>query len=262
MKPIFSVVTVHFNQLALLKSTVENIISQEGFGNTIEYIIVDGLSSDGTVDYLHQFNFEKSIQKIIGRDNGIYDAMNKAIKIATGEYVIFINAGDRFSSNTVLAEIAATQPSADVIYGDTLISYEQFTRIAKAKSLSKFWQSLPFVHQSVLVKRDLLINNLFNTDYKYCADYAQLSSLYGAKSKFQYYSKTFSVILAGGASDKGRIKSTKEVFKISKLIFNLKLGQKLYFRTRLLLTRVSLFFKKILPNKTVQQITQHKYKNK
>ena len=62
MEPVFSVITVHFNQLPWLKSTVNNVLAQKGFGELIEYIIVDGLSNDGTLDYLHSLQFQNSIQ--------------------------------------------------------------------------------------------------------------------------------------------------------------------------------------------------------
>lgn len=260
MKPIFSVITVHFNQLALLKSTVENVISQEGFGELLEYIIVDGLSTDGTIDYLHQFNFEKSIHKIIERDKGIYDAMNKGIQKANGEYIIFINAGDQFYEQNALTQVSKQFADFNVLYGDTKINYENFSRTAKAKPLETFWKSLPFVHQSVIIKRSLLLNNLFNLNYTFCADYAQLATLYKTKTEFVYANKILSSITAGGTSDKQRIKATKEVFTIAKQIFGLTFWQKIFFRLKLLRGRMALFSKKILPQKTVQSITQRKYK--
>jgi len=260
MKPIFSVITVHFNQLPLLKSTVDNIMQQVGFGELIEYIIVDGLSNDGTLNYLHELKFEKSIHRIIGRDAGIYDAMNKGILAASGEYVVFINAGDQFYETDTLAKIYDGQKSFDVIYGDTEINYPDFSRIAKTKSLDNFWRSLPFVHQSVIVKRSLLTENLFDLNYKFCADYNQLSKLYSDKIEFVKYDSVISCITAGGTSDVQRIKSTKEVFTIAKKRFKLNLSQRFYFRMTLLKARLSSFAKKVLPKKSVEQITRRKYK--
>lgn len=259
MKPIFSVITVHFNQLALLKSTVENVISQEGFGDIIEYIIVDGMSTDGTIDYLHQFSFTKSIQKLIERDKGIYDAMNKAIKMANGEYIIFINAGDQLNDEKTLSDLYKINPTFQILYGDTKINYSDFSRIAKAKPLKDFWKSLPFVHQSVIVKRELLVNNLFNLDYKFCADYEQLSKLYATKIEFTYSNSIISQIQAGGASDKSRVYATKEVFKISKQTFKLNLFKKIWFRLKISKSRLALLAKVFLPQKAVNQATKIKY---
>ncbi|MBK9191855.1 MAG: glycosyltransferase [Crocinitomicaceae bacterium] len=220
MKPTFSVITVHFNQLPLLKSTVENIVSQQGFGEIIEYIIVDGLSMDGTIDYLHGLKAEKSIHRIIERDKGIYDAMNKGIKAATGEYIIFINAGDQLAESDTLVKIANAHKSFDVLYGDTEIAYETFTRFAHSKPLEKFWQSLPFVHQSVIVKREILLQNLFDLSYKFCSDYDQLSKLYADKIVFEKANQIISRITAGGASDVNAAEATREVFRISKKRFS------------------------------------------
>lgn len=260
MKPIFSVITVHFNQLSLLKSTAENVMQQVGFGDFIEYIIVDGLSNDGTLNYFHELQFEKSIHRIIERDKGIYDAMNKGILRASGEYIIFMNAGDQFYENDTLAKIYNANKAFNVLYGDTEIGYENFSRIAQTKPLNKFWQSLPFVHQSVLVRRALLLENLFNLNYKFCADYAQLSKLYLAKIVFEKHNQIISRITAGGASDAQRVKATKEVFSISKRQFKLGISQRIYFRIKLLKGRLSSFAKKILPKKSVSHITKHKYK--
>jgi len=259
MKPKFSVITVHFNQLPLLKSTVENVVSQKGFGKIIEYIIVDGLSMDGTIDYLHGLKVEKSIHRIIERDKGIYDAMNKAIKAANGEYIIFINAGDQLAETDTLAKIASSFPSFEILYGNTEIAYESFTRLAISNPLEKFWKSLPFVHQSVLVKKEILLNNLFETSYKYCADYNQLSKLYNDKIKFTRTDLTIARIIAGGTSDANAAAATKEVFQISKKRFNLILRQRIYFRLKIIKNKLNSSGKKNLPKSTVNALTKSKY---
>ncbi len=258
-KPTFSVITVHFNQLPLLKSTVENVVSQKGFGEIIEYIIVDGLSMDGTIDYLHGLKVEKSIHRIIERDKGIYDAMNKGILAATGEYIIFINAGDQLAESDTLAKIANSYKKFEVLYGDTEIAYETFTRTAHSKPVEKFWKSLPFVHQSVIVKRELLVANLFDLTYKYCSDYDQLSKLYVTKITFEKADQIISRITAGGASDVNAAAATREVFKISKKRFSLTLRQRIYFRTKIAKSRLASVGKKNLPKSTVNKITKRKY---
>lgn len=258
-KPTFSVITVHFNQLPLLKSTVENVVSQKGFGEIIEYIIVDGLSMDGTIDFLHGLKVEKSIHRIIERDKGIYDAMNKGIRAASGEYIVFINAGDQLAESDTLEKIANTYKNFDVLYGDTEIAYESFTRIAHSKPLEKFWQSLPFVHQSVIVKRELLVENLFDLSYKFCSDYDQLSKLFVAKITFKKIDQIISRITAGGASDVNAAAATREVFRISKKRFSLKLSQRIYFRSKIAKSRLAAIGKKNLPKGTVNKITKRKY---
>lgn len=259
MEPVFSVITVHFNQLASLKSTVSNVLMQKGFGEFIEYIIVDGLSSDGSIDFLHSLQFEKSIHKIVGKDKGLYDAMNKGITKASGKYCIFMNAGDQFASEDLLFRILSETPDADIIYGDTEISYPEYNRTALARPLSNFWKSLPFVHQSVLVKTDLLKTHPFDLHYRYCADYAQLARLYSEGKEFHYRSECFSIITAGGTSDLNRTAATREVFSLSKSIFKIGAVKKLNFRIRILWGGLVSRLKKILPSKVTGKLTRTKY---
>ncbi|MBK7130550.1 MAG: glycosyltransferase [Crocinitomicaceae bacterium] len=259
MEPVFSVITVHFNQLPWLKSTVNNVLAQKGFGELIEYIIVDGLSNDGTLDYLHSIQFQNSIHRIIGRDKGIYDAMNKGIAQAKGKYCIFMNAGDHFCEDDILFHIHTTVSEFDVLYGDTEINYHDFTRTAKALPLEKFWKSLPFVHQSVIVKTSLLKDHPFDLTWRYCADYEQLASLYKKNHSFQYLNKTISVVMAGGASDMNRTKATREVFSIAKKIFNIGFAKKINFRFRIFSGWLINGVKKILPKKANGKLARAKY---
>lgn len=259
MKPIFSVITVHFNQLSLLKSTVENILALEGFGEIIEYIVVDGMSTDGTINYLQHLCSEQPVRQLVERDKGIYDAMNKAISMASGRYVVFINAGDEVAEPGLLLKISEQVPAFDILYGHTLVAYEGFSRIAQAKPPETFWQGLPFVHQSVIIKRELLIQYPFNLTYKYCADYEQILKLYLAKVDFKKYNGVISRITAGGLSDKQRIRATKEVFSISQQLSGLNVLQKLYFRNKLLRDRLAVLAKKILPQKIINRLTRWKY---
>lgn len=259
MNPIFTVITVHYNQLPLLKSTVESVVAQRGFGDIIDYIIVDGLSQDGTSDYLHSLQFNNSIQKIVGRDKGIYDAMNKGILNAKGEYCIFMNAGDHFIEEDTLFKIHDSYPQFEILYGDTQIVYNDYTRVAKASTLNQFWKSLPFVHQSVIIKTSLLKEHLFNLSYRYCADYEQLATFFNDGKSFTYSKKIISTIMAGGASDVNRTKATKEVFEISKNIFKIGFGKKMNFRLRIIFGWFVSRIKKTTSNKSNGRLAKIKY---
>ncbi|MBP5219574.1 MAG: glycosyltransferase, partial [Bacteroidaceae bacterium] len=100
--PIISVVTVTFNSLPLLKKTMQSVESQDY--ENIEYLIIDGASSDGTADYLEKYDW-RNIKFVSEPDGGIYDAMNKGIRMASGDYCIFMNAGDCFASPTVVSDV-------------------------------------------------------------------------------------------------------------------------------------------------------------
>ncbi|MBK6525547.1 MAG: hypothetical protein IPG07_08330 [Crocinitomicaceae bacterium] len=158
-----------------------------------------------------------------------------------------------------MLKISNSYKNFEVFYGDTEIAYETFTRIAHSKPLDKFWQALPFVHQSVLVKREILINNLFNLSYTYCADYDQLSKLYKSNVGFQKSDQIISRITAGGASDINAAAATREVFKISKKRFSLTLMQRVYFRTKMVKSRLASIGKRNLPKGAINKMTKRKY---
>lgn len=115
-----SIITVCYNAENEIARTIESVLKQTF--NDFEYIIVDGSSTDSTLNIVN--NYKSSIQQIISEpDKGIYDAMNKGIKMANGEWVIMMNAGDQFASNTVLDEIFSSYipDSIDFIYSDVLV---------------------------------------------------------------------------------------------------------------------------------------------
>lgn len=114
--PKVTVITVCRNALPLLRHTVENVLQQTYA--PLEYLIIDGASTDGTPAYLS--SLQAPLQWWSAPDKGIYDAMNKGVARASGEWVIFMNAGDCFAATDVLQRIFSTPRTADVIYGDVL----------------------------------------------------------------------------------------------------------------------------------------------
>lgn len=119
-KPLITVITVTYNAVSYLEETILSVINQS-YAN-IEYIIIDGNSTDGTLDIIKKYD-DKISYWISEPDNGIYDAMNKGIEIATGDWINFMNAGDVFCKKTVIADIfdsSYNYDKVDVIYGDSL----------------------------------------------------------------------------------------------------------------------------------------------
>ena len=112
--PIFSIITVCYNEISYIKKTLDSIIRQTS--NNYELIVVDGGSTDGTKEVIQQY--EKHIAWWCSEpDKGIYNAMNKGVSHATGEYVIFMNAGDWFYDDRVLEHVYKSGMSTDVIEG-------------------------------------------------------------------------------------------------------------------------------------------------
>ncbi len=158
-QPDFSVVTAVFNRAETINRTIKSVLSQTH--KNVEYIVVDGLSDDGTSEIVD--GHADRIHTIIrGKDNGIYDALNKGIEAATGKYVGFLHADDHFTGNQVLAKIAAKFASQDLdaVYAD--LDYfsarkNRTTRswIAREYDVAKFrWGWMP-PHPTVYIKRGI-----------------------------------------------------------------------------------------------------------
>jgi glycosyltransferase involved in cell wall biosynthesis len=221
----FSIITVTYNAVQWIERSIQSIVSQT-YPN-IEYIIVDGGSTDSTVDIiknnsqLSTFNF----QLISESDNGLYDAMNKGLKLATGDYVWFINAGDEIRSvNTIQGIVNQLLPDTrypipDIIYGETEILDAQgnslgMRRLKAPKKLTwkSFKMGMLVSHQSFIVKRE--ITEFYDLQYRYSADFDWcIRCLKKANSIFNTH-LTLSYFLEAGYSAANRKASLKERYEI------------------------------------------------
>lgn len=184
-----SVVTVCFNAGGIIEETIKSVINQTY--PDIEYIIIDGASTDGTVDIIRKYSDKISYWKS-EPDNGIYDAMNKAIGIATGDYINFMNAGDIFTSNNVIAEVAKQiDPASDIVYGDsTMIDYNGRRRFMIADSDTDILKKRPiYRHNASFTRASLHKTNPFALDkkkqFKYALDYNNIFTLWHNGASFQ-----------------------------------------------------------------------------
>ncbi len=147
-----------------------------------EYIIVDGGSGDGSKQWIEQLAKIASIRFVSEPDNGIYDAMNKAVKMAKGDYCIFMNAGDTFVKPETLSEIVAQmRPNMDVVYGDVLKNGVLKTSL-KPQNCHKMF----YCHQSALTSTACLNTFPFDTNHRWSADFKQAKQLILAGKSFQY----------------------------------------------------------------------------
>lgn len=198
-----SVVTVTYNAEEFLERTINSVVNQKKCN--FEYIVIDGASIDKTVDIIKR-NEEKINIWLSEPDDGLYYAMNKGIAQASGKYVLFLNAGDCFSTNSVLEQLYdnVDMKTDDVVYGDRYYIYENGTKsIQKARPISTILERMPFGHQACMIKSEILKNTLFNTTYKYSADYNLLLGLYLKKRVFKYVGFPICDFLHGGASESG-----------------------------------------------------------
>lgn len=202
-----TVVTVCFNAEETIKETIESVISQKNVN--IEYVIVDGNSTDKTKKIIEEYVKDNSIKYISENDDGIYDAMNKGIELAEGEYIIFLNSGDVFYDNLVLKDVESKLKKdieIDVLYGNveldkngekTLYSYSNFKIDAMF-----FCRELMICHQCIFIRREILKKYKFDTKYIICADKKQIIKLMKNKYKFQYFDRVISIYDCNGFSEK------------------------------------------------------------
>lgn len=174
--PLFSIITVTWNAIDTIGPTVRSV-GEQTFTD-FEHIIIDGASTDGTIDYVGAHSDSTRTTIISEPDKGIYDAMNKGLERANGEYVIFLNAGDSFHSPTTLATIAAAaeEDRPGIIYGQTQIVDSERRRIADRHltapprlTLDSFADGMVVCHQAFVALTK--ITSPFNLQYRYSADY-------------------------------------------------------------------------------------------
>lgn len=184
---MISIVTVNYNSNCDLKKTLNTIRNQNG-NNVIEVIVVDGDSSDGSQLVVKE-QFNNIVDVLISeKDSGIYDAMNKGIKSAKFDWIYFLNAGDCLASDDVLfkvIELIKNNTEYNFIYAP----YISDGKVDDSQQLTiDYLASHMINHQSIIFNKELFNDYLYDTSYRYCADYAHLlktfKRLKGLKADF------------------------------------------------------------------------------
>ena len=188
--PVITIATVTYNAVKTLERTLQSVASQDY--PRIEHLIVDGRSTDGTLSLVQRYveeNVHRDVPHVIRlvseHDDGLYDAMNKALQQATGDYIVFLNAGDRLHGETTLSQVVdgmewqrgrAVNPA--VVYGETdLVDDEgrflrhRRLRVPEVLTWRSFRQGMLVCHQSFYARTDLARAELYNLAFRYSADY-------------------------------------------------------------------------------------------
>ena len=176
MKPKFSIITITYNAASVIEPTLASVAVQTY--RNFEYLLIDGGSSDDTVAKAQASGIEFA-HIVSERDNGLYDAMNKGIKLAKGDYLCFLNAGDAFHSSDTLDKIVAAIPDGtslpDILYGETAEVDENrnFVRMRRLQAPEKlhwtsFKQGMLVCHQAFYARRDLV--PMYDLKYRLSAD--------------------------------------------------------------------------------------------
>jgi glycosyltransferase involved in cell wall biosynthesis len=170
---LLTIITVVYNDSKNLENTILNIIEQH-FDN-LEYIIIDGGSTDETIEIINKYS--NNISHVLSeKDNGIYDAMNKGINLAKGEWINFLNAGDLYFENNFLTQISEflRNSESNLINTSFIINNKKYNPIINKSYLLR---NMP-CHQSLFYKSVLLKNYKFSLQYKYCSDFFHLIENY------------------------------------------------------------------------------------
>ncbi|HTB07765.1 MAG TPA: glycosyltransferase family 2 protein [Bacteroidia bacterium] len=169
--PKLSIITINYNNKAGLEKTIKSIITQSF--KDFEFIVIDGASNDGSVDVIHQHQ-DKIAKWVSEKDLGIYNAMNKGIGFAKGEYCLFLNSGDSLYESNTLEKVFATEPKEDIVYGNMLIDF------SGKKVLGEMPDTITFEHMMAdtlwhpvsFIKRDLFAKyGNYREDLKIVSDY-------------------------------------------------------------------------------------------
>lgn len=197
--PLVSIVTVTYNAIETIEQTILSVINQD-YPN-IEYIIIDGGSTDGTIDVIKKY--EKSLSYWISEpDKGLYDAMNKGIVKATGEWITMRNSGDVFAEKDSLSKLFKEDIDDDItfVHADCYRTTPWGWYYQKPSDISMYKETMPIVHPATFVRTIYHKSHLFDLRYKVNADYNLVYEACENKIKFKYVPIPLVVFPTGGYS--------------------------------------------------------------
>lgn len=246
-----SVITVCYNSVDTIEKTILSVLNQTYID--IEYIVIDGGSMDGTVDIIKKYNDNISYW-VSEPDKGIYDAMNKGIAVATGDYINFMNSGDKFFNDKTIESIfTKIYHDEDVIYGETLKISDYCSYIEQCMPLEKMRHILPFGHQATFVKTTTIRDNLFDLHYKSASDYNQFFQIWKKGGKFIYVPQIVAIFDARDGFSALNIPIVlKEIAEINGTIREEKWHTK--YKKLIFVWKIKKWIKKLLPRSIIRKL--------
>ena len=215
--PRISIITVCFNAASVIEKTLASVVSQTY--DNLEYLIIDGASKDDTLDIVDRYRDRiESCGRIVSEpDKGLYDAMNKGARLATGEWILFMNADDTFYDKDVVADVAdfiRQHPEADVVFGNTEQVWDYGTVIS-APSQACVNNKMCSSPQASFVKTSLHNSHPFKLQYRYAADFEQFISFVQENKTFVHFDRLISRIqLSAGVTHDNHYASASEIYDI------------------------------------------------
>jgi putative colanic acid biosynthesis glycosyltransferase len=220
-RPLISIVTICFNDLHGLKKTISSLESQTS--KAFQHWIIDGGSTDGTKEFLTELKATWPLHWISEKDKGIYDAMNKGVTCANGEFLWFINSGDYLADAAVIADIAMelkSHPEVDLFYGKIYFENENGRRLlGRPVKADEFLRDMPISTPATLFRRGLLLEKAFAIEYKIISDWISIKSIFESGVQTRFIDRVLSVFNLEGIS-------SNQLWKI--------LSEKLSFERRLI----------------------------
>lgn len=214
--PKLSIITIVYNNVRDIERTIQSVINQTY--KKIEYIVIDGASTDGTFEVVNQY--QDHISKIVSEpDKGIYDAMNKGLALATGDYILFMNSGDELYDQNTVEAVFATAPWADIYYGETEMYNDNWESLGRRRhevpeefDWKSFKYGMSISHQAIYIKKSITVP--YDLQYKYSSDIDWIIKAAKKASNIVNVHRYVAKYLVGGMSKKKHRESLKERFKI------------------------------------------------
>ena len=210
----FTIITVCLNSAKTIRRTFDSLLEQSF--EDYEYIVVDGESTDGTLEIIREYEpkFQGRMRCISEKDKGIYDAMNKGIRMAKGEYINIMNSDDWFEKDA-LKKIAEVPGNPDVIYGCIRLFFPESGAMDIQRIDHRRLIERPLFHQGCFIARKAHEKyGLYDLQYKVCADHDFLLKLYLSGLNFVAIDEIISVFSKGGFSEKNKWIYLKENFTL------------------------------------------------
>lgn len=215
-KPVLSVITIVYNNVRDIERTMLSVLDQSY--PHIEYVVIDGASTDGTREVIERYQERLACYRS-EPDKGIYDAMNKGLALATGDYVLFMNSGDEIYDTETVSAVFASADDADIYYGETEMYNENWESLGQRRhkapesfSWRSFIYGMSISHQAIYVKRTIAAP--YDLSYKYSADIDWIIKAAKKAAKIVNTRKYVAKYLVGGISKQKHLDSLKERFHI------------------------------------------------
>lgn len=213
-----SIITPCLNSESTIRKTIESVLRQSY--HNIEYIIIDGNSTDKTVNIIEEYAplFEKRLQYISEKDDGIYDAMNKGIRLAKGDVIGIINSDDWYEVDAIEQVMKCfSDIQTDIVYGNIWkINEKGEKESCEERKLDTMWYQMAIPHPATFVKKAVYQKyGLFNIKYKIAADYELMLRFYSVGLSFHHIDTELTNFRIGGVSQKSRILMWNEGYEIA-----------------------------------------------